>query len=115
MFTFGIFTTHLPYIALVVFYAFFWIIGVNKAFSGELQPAEKTIFIEFAAGEYFTETDQNDAITCANFSDQHFLTNDYNVAFAVLQKLKHKCIAFENQPHLSLHTSLFSRPPPFFS
>jgi hypothetical protein len=33
MFTIGIFTTHLPYIAFVVFYAFFLFFGVNKASS----------------------------------------------------------------------------------
>ena len=115
MFTFGIFTTHLPYVALVVFYAYFWIIGVNKASSGELQTAESNILIEISAGNYSTEIDQNDEISSPNFTDEHFLTTDYNVAFAALQKLKHKCFPADKQPQLHIPLNLFSRPPPVFS
>jgi hypothetical protein len=51
MFTIGIFTTHLPYIAFVVFYAFFLLFGVNKASSGEIQWGESSIILKAPAEE----------------------------------------------------------------
>ena len=51
MFTIGIFTTHLPYIAFVVFYAFFLLFGVNKASSGEIQWGESNIVLKAPAEE----------------------------------------------------------------
>nr|WP_321353801.1 hypothetical protein [uncultured Draconibacterium sp.] len=47
MFTFGIFTTHFPYVVFVVFYAYFLIFGVEQAHDGKIQVAEKSIQIEY--------------------------------------------------------------------
>lgn len=44
MFTFGIFTTHLPYLAFVFFYVFFLFVGIPKASSGELSGKEEKIY-----------------------------------------------------------------------
>jgi hypothetical protein len=52
MFTIGIFTTHLPYIAFVVFYAFFLLFGVNKASSGEIQWGENNLVLKAPATEF---------------------------------------------------------------
>ena len=43
MFTIGIFSTHIPYIAFVLFYAYFFVAGVNKAVAGEI-PAEENFY-----------------------------------------------------------------------
>jgi hypothetical protein len=43
MFTFGIFSTHLPYIAFVLFYGFFFLVGIEKASAGEMGEGEKLI------------------------------------------------------------------------
>ena len=43
MFTVGIFSTHLPYIAFVFFYVFFLMVGIPRATPGELVPEEKII------------------------------------------------------------------------
>ncbi len=115
MFTLGIFTTHIPYIALVVFYAFFWIIGVNKASAGELQSADNSISIEIYSGDNYLEIGQNDISSSSKLHDQQFLTADYNVAFAALQKFKHKCFHPDIQTQGSSYINLFSRPPPFLS
>lgn len=46
MFTVGIFSTHLPYIAFVFFYAFFFLFGIPKATTGELSSGEKVLQTE---------------------------------------------------------------------
>ncbi len=115
MFTLGIFTTHIPYIALVVFYAFFWIIGVNKASSGELQLFESRISVESPTFEVLVEDDQHHFKNSKSLLEQQFLATNYNVAFAALQKLKHKCFHPEIQPVTNTGLTLFSRPPPFLS
>ena len=45
MFTFGMFTSHIPYIALVAFYAYFVLFGMEKASKGELVAENKNPFI----------------------------------------------------------------------
>ena len=57
MFTFGIFTTHLPYVAFVVFYAYFLLFGVNKASSGEIENGEKFCKTEWIAQKHFNKED----------------------------------------------------------
>lgn len=47
MFTFGIFTTHLPYLAFVFFYVYFLIFGMEKASDGKIQISEKSTTIEY--------------------------------------------------------------------
>ena len=44
MFTFGMFTSHIPYIALVAFYAYFLLFGVDKASKGEIVAESKNPF-----------------------------------------------------------------------
>jgi hypothetical protein len=51
MFTFGLFTTHFPYLAFVVFYAYFLIFGVGKATSGEIESDEKYFQRPMVCGE----------------------------------------------------------------
>jgi len=46
MFSFGIFSTHIPYVAFVAFYAWFLLFGVDKASRGEFSSAESSFFTE---------------------------------------------------------------------
>jgi hypothetical protein len=57
MFTVGIFSTHIPYIAFVVFYAYFFISGVNKTLSGEIQSGENVLETEWYAQENYLDSD----------------------------------------------------------
>ena len=115
MFTLGIFTTHIPYIALVVFYAFFWVFGVNKASSGEIQLAENRISLEIPTVEIDFEIAKNNSFTVQNPFDQFFLPPDYNTSFSALQKLRYKVLHLEKQRQNHTYAVLFSRPPPFLS
>jgi len=51
MFTVGIFSTHLPYIAFVFFYVFFLTVGLPRATPGELVPEEKIIRSEISVSK----------------------------------------------------------------
>lgn len=115
MFTLGIFTTHIPYIALVVFYAFFWIVGINKASAGELQPAKSSVLIELTTTEIAPELYPDDSFNAQNLVDCYFRPVNYNLAFAALQKLKHKCFNADIQLLNALDFNYFNRPPPILS
>jgi hypothetical protein len=115
MFTLGIFTTHLPYIALVMFYAFFWIFGVNKASSGELQLSENKITFEIVAEKSFTNTTQITADEFQRLNNRGISPPNFNLTFSALQKLKHKEGHTENHWQCIQSPGHFSRPPPFLS
>jgi hypothetical protein len=109
MFTFGIFTTHIPYIAFVVFYAYFLIFGVNQASNGTLQIAEKshTIQMHTDSAVKFIADD------CHDFCNALIaeIPGDTVEKARFKQKWKH----FGRDKNLSknlLNNSLFSRPPP---
>jgi len=55
MFTIGIFSTHIPYIAFVLFYAYFFVAGINKAVAGEIPPDENFHKTEIYASENFVD------------------------------------------------------------
>jgi hypothetical protein len=59
MFTVGIFTTHIPYIAFVVFYAWFLLFGIGKAASGEIETGEKYCKTEWVAEKHYDFSDSN--------------------------------------------------------
>ena len=115
MFTLGIFTTHIPYIALVVFYAFFWVIGINKASSGEIQNAENSLSLEIPTFEIVHQAPQTDSFSAQNNSDQLFFPDNSIAAYFAQIKLKHKEFYIEKQREYTAYAVLFSRPPPFLS
>jgi hypothetical protein len=116
MFTLGIFTTHLPYIALVMFYAFFWIFGVNKASSGELQLSENKITFEIVAEKSFIEIPLKSLqMSSQRLNNRGILPPNFNLTFSALQKLKHKEGHTENHWQCIQSPGHFSRPPPFLS
>ncbi len=68
MFTVGIFSTHLPYIAFVLFYGFFFIAGIEKASEGDLGEGQQIIpDIISVSADTFTDVDDYDPFdfTCS--------------------------------------------------
>lgn len=110
MFTFGIFTTHIPYLAFVVFYAYFFLFGVNKATTGEIQLGESQHKIEIYANINF-QSSANHAFHFEKASEANFQNSEIQhalfiqkIAFPVFRKSEYlqKCFC----------PTLFSRPPP---
>jgi hypothetical protein len=110
MFTFGIFTTHLPYVAFVVFYAYFLLFGVNKANSGEIENGEKFCKTEWVSQKHFNKED----VKAFHYSD-----------FNCDEIQSHRQSVFETKPGIippefqtsfysseKYTTQLFCRPPP---
>jgi hypothetical protein len=56
MFTVGIFTTHIPYIAFVLFYAYFFVAGMNRAVAGKIPTEENVHKTEIYASDSFTDS-----------------------------------------------------------
>ena len=112
MFTVGIFTTHIPYLAFVVFYAYFLIFGIDKASKGEINTQTKSITAEYQVTNYVNTDDisnyyYNQANTDAFVSDVGSLL------------LKPKIIHWERASsvyhYFDLASSLSNRPPPSFN
>jgi hypothetical protein len=61
MFTFGLFSTHVPYIAFVIFYAYFLIFGVEKAAKGDISLGDHYLKTELRVSQTFIDSpDGND-------------------------------------------------------
>jgi hypothetical protein len=109
MFTFGIFTTHIPYIAFVVFYAYFLIFGVEKASKGEIQAPGNTFKTELQAVKI---------ISLNNHSNFHYQAeanlaeHTHSEIFLQKRKIKHRINALLFIHQLEYYTSLSNRPPP---
>ncbi len=114
MFTIGIFTTHLPYIAFVVFYAFFLLFGVNKASSGEIQLSENNFILKAPPTEFY----ENEA---ADFSSYHsrekadIFSPGAADFFVFKENIQHAAFYPENIRQCYFSQALFSRPPPVLS
>lgn len=109
MFTFGIFTTHFPYVAVVAFYAYFLIFGVNQAADGKIKIAEKSnivqIHLDISVDQAPTDT----------FSFYSALTESRETDNFDITKLKQKWKLFGADklfPQNYLNNALFTRPPP---
>lgn len=110
MFTIGIFSTHLPYLAFVFFYAYFFIFGIQKANNEELSSNEKT---------YLTESQTIHTISSQvehqNFHYYEFLTNlnSKNTQKVQFKKpLKLTCFSQNQIINSYIQVSLLNRPPP---
>lgn len=110
MFTFGIFTTHLPYVAFAVFYAYFLLFGVNKAVSGEIENGEKLCKTEWTARNHFNKED----VKAFHYSDFHCdeIQNQRHSVFEAkpgIIPLEFQASFFISEKYF---TQLFCRPPP---
>jgi hypothetical protein len=109
MFSVGIFTTHIPYIVFVVFYAWFFISGIEEANNGKVLLSERSQHIEYHLNNHHPEF----VSTCAFQS--LFLNEKQEHAFLSYEWAQHKLKwrhrqAFHLQEHFT--DALFCRPPP---
>jgi len=110
MFTVGIFTTHFPYIAFVVFYAYIFLFGVNVPATEEVQITESKFKIELQSGKSFA-----DAIPNSTFHYQAEFDSNNQTGFEgslFKRKLNHQSYIIPSHWQFCLCNSLFSRPPP---
>lgn len=110
MFTFGIFTTHFPYIAFVLFYAYFLIFGIGQASSGEIRTGEK-----YYQTEWVSEYHYNPATTDLHFFGDANTDEFYGAGpgdFLFRQKIKYPQYICETYRPDGYCTLLFCRPPP---
>ncbi len=110
MFTFGIFTTHIPYIAVVAFYAFFLLFGAEKASSGEIHSDNRHAFMAD-----FKVTDNLNFTDGAVYGDDIFLGAKHHFGFSARYTQKKVKYKLKDDPAIYLFengTSLSNRPPP---
>ena len=110
MFTVGIFSTHIPYIAFLLFYAYFFIGGINKAASGEISTGENYIKTEIYSREIPVkpDTDTYHFFCKISTGTKYYRFEDF------LFKRK---INYPEYSSVKIHSdyyasSLFNRPPP---
>lgn len=111
MFTIGIFTTHIPYIAFVFFYAFFFLVGIQKAHAGELSDTDKVSVAKISdvSSGLVSETDDEACISYfPAFSDNPVKRN------LSPPETARKFLISNDLPAVSIEFdfSRFSRPPP---
>jgi len=109
MFSVGIFTTHLPYIAMVAFYAWFLIAGVNKTNDGEIQFADKSSTIQMHI-DYTVET-----INAENQCFYLSFAERFETGLFEKARVKQKWKYFDLKIYTSqdfIENALFCRPPP---
>lgn len=109
MFFVGIFTTHIPYLVLVVFYAYFLIFGIENAHEGKIVIAEKSVTNEYHLNGFEDNSISETGIfylSAATFTEQIAFNEHY-----VRQKWK-VCRVNEPFSQAFICSNLFSRPPP---
>ncbi|SHF58345.1 hypothetical protein SAMN05444274_106270 [Mariniphaga anaerophila] len=110
MFTIGIFTTHIPYIAFVCFYAFFFLFDYQKNFDEEAAIGEKNIRHEVALS---ANTQHGSDCENFDFNKQHSSISPKLEQIFYMDR-KTKILIPVNEPLFSINIafSYFSRPPP---
>lgn len=110
MFTFGMFTSHIPYIALVAFYAYFVLFGMEKASKGEILSESRNTFIyEIQVSDSFNEISSG----CFYYhSEDLFAEQSKFENFVFKRKLSR--IGFDDNLHYRfiIVPSTANRPPP---
>jgi hypothetical protein len=111
MFTFGLFSTHMPYVVMVVFYALYFLFA-SPSFNAV---AENTAEADGETPE-LVETAQFPTSPASNFHYSVFVDNVYS---STCLKFPVKEIYYsppdKNPKAEGFHLWLFSRPPPFLS
>ena len=108
MFTVGIFTTHIPYIAFVVFYAYFILFGINKASSGELSATDSEIKTQITFSPNSNKSIQ-DTYNYHAYGD--FIPNNFNDIVFTRQVFLPK-IYLNKFRSAEIYIATFCRPPP---
>lgn len=109
MFSVGIFTTHIPYIVFVVFYAWFLIFGIEDANKGKILLSERSQQIEYHLNHH-----QSEFVSTFDFQ-RSFFHKEQESAFLSYEWAHHKLKwrhqqSFYLQEHIA--DCLFCRPPP---
>lgn len=109
MFSVGIFTTHLPYIAIVAFYAYILIFGVEKAPDSDIRN-ESFLTIEI-------DTDNFDIEACYFVNNYISKTKDIDANIAIesyvfKRKMKHPGFIYSHKRQEYFCSTSISRPPP---
>jgi hypothetical protein len=110
MFTVGIFSTHLPYVAFVFFYAFFFIFGIQKVSAGEVssEASVKILSVKTDAHTNFSEgyniySSQDNTVSLFQLTDYKYFNDKIQKIF-----IPHK----DHMAKAAFYTALFCRPPP---
>lgn len=111
MFTFGIFTTHLPYVALVVFYAYFLLFGMNNSTAQEENKVSDSKFrIDLQTSKSLSDSDSG---TCYYYLADFDLSKQADFEESIFRrKLDHQCSQLLGNWQYIFSSNLFSRPPP---
>lgn len=110
MFTVGIFSTHIPYIVFVFFYALFFLFSGQRTFTHEIEKEERIISCHLMTDTGSPEAGFEKAARESGFNFPAF--SERNELFLTVQK---KLLPFplSEQLETASHSfSYFSRPPP---
>ena len=111
MFTIGIFSTHIPYIAFILFYAYFFVAGVNKAVSGEIPNGENVIKTEIYTSNSFTDFDVDTYHFFCKVSDSDRIAQHEDFLFK--RKINYPVHSLRKIKAKFYYSSFFNKPPPF--
>lgn len=110
MFTFGIFTTHFPYVVFAVFYAYFLIFGVKTPVNEETKISDSKFNIELQTTKVFADSDHTSNF---HYQDAFNLNACFGFEESLFkQRLNHQGTLMASHWQYCLSNSLFSRPPP---
>jgi hypothetical protein len=110
MFTVGIFTTHIPYIAFGVFYAFIFLFGVNMPVKEEVQITDNKFKIELQTSKSFADSNAEFNFHYQDDIDFSKYTRFEESLFK--RKLIHQSALITIHWQYCTGNSLFCRPPP---
>lgn len=109
MFSVGIFTTHIPYLAMLAFYAYFLIFGVSQASDGQIKVTEKSHSVQIHINNSLDQTPADTFTFYASLAESTKV--DRTERSKVKQRWKHFGID-KIHPQDYSENALFGRPPP---
>jgi hypothetical protein len=112
MFTIGIFTTHIPYIAFVAFYAFFILFGVGKASAGDFTSSDNQIQTIYHTQVFTANVHGGTHASLYDISAPAIFSPGSNQTPIPHKKYHYKEFQTGNFKQLLNCPSLFCRPPP---
>lgn len=115
MFTFGIFSTHIPYIAFAVFYAFCLMSGINKASTGDIQWGENYLFIESPSPKTCDKTGADNQFHFHSHPEDGMFSPGFNEFLVLKKRFSPRLFLADDSWQFHFSPVLFSRPPPVFS
>lgn len=110
MFTFGIFTTHIPYIALMAFYAYFLLFGMEKASKGEIPIENNTFIFKVQIAE---SPDAGNPVCYYYHTSDLFAEHAKFEDFVFKRKISLPAFADNLYYRFQFSPTTFNRPPPF--